>query len=73
MELLFSHTTVSKILSFACSKIRYDTFQSANNKGADHDRTARMRRLVGACAVRKPPRQVFSRRGPNQLEAVSLV
>ena len=33
-----------------------------NNKGADQ--SARMRRLVCAFVVRKPRRQVFSRRGP---------
>ena len=40
----------------------YDTFQKENNKGADQ--TARMRRLVCACVIRKSRRQVFSRRGP---------
>ena len=50
---------LARKLSFACSKIRYDTFQSANNKGADHDQTARMRKLVGAFAVRKPPKTGF--------------
>ena len=33
-----------------------------NNKGADQ--TARMRRLVCDCVVKKTRRQVFSRRGP---------
>ena len=41
----------------ACSKLRYDTLQNANNKGADQ--TARMRRLVCACVVRKPPKTGF--------------
>ena len=34
------------------------TFQKVNNKGADQ--TARMRRLVCACVVRKPPKTGFS-------------
>ena len=41
----------------ACSKFGYDTFQKANNKGADQ--TARMRRLVCAFVVRKPPKTGF--------------
>ena len=40
---------------------RYDTFQNANNKGADQ--TAQMRRLVYAFVVRKHPKTGFSRRG----------
>ena len=47
--------------TFARSKSRYDSFQFANNKGADQ--TARMRRLVCAFVVRKPPKPGFSRRG----------
>ena len=39
------------------SKFTYDTFQKANNEGADQ--TARMRRLVCACVVRKPPKTGF--------------
>ena len=35
----------------------YYTFKKANNKGADQ--TARMRRLVCACVVRKPPKTGF--------------
>ena len=35
----------------------YDTFQETNNIGADQ--TARMRRLVCACVVRKPPKTGF--------------
>ena len=38
-------------------KITYDTFQKANNKGVDQ--TARMRRLVCACVVRKPSKTGF--------------
>ena len=34
----------------------------ANNKGADQ--TARMRRLVCACVVRKPPKTGLLRQGP---------
>ena len=40
-----------------CSQSRYDTFQKANNKGADQ--TARMRRLVCAFVVCKPPNTGF--------------
>ena len=48
--------------NFTRSKFTYKTFQKENNKGTDQ--TARMRRLVCACVVRKPRRQVFSWRGP---------
>ena len=48
---------------FACSKSTYDSFEKTNNKGADQ--SARMRRLVCALVVHKPPEdRVFSRRGP---------
>ena len=40
-----------------CRKSRYNTFQNANNKGADQ--TARMCRLVCAFVVRKPPEDIF--------------
>ena len=40
---------------FDCRKFRYDTFQKANNKGADG--TARMRRQVCAFVVRKHRRR----------------
>ena len=46
-----------KIEIFACSKIISGTFQKANNKSADQ--TARMRRLVCAFVVRKPPKTGF--------------
>ena len=36
------------------------------NKGADQ--TAQMPRLVSACVVRKPRRQVFSRHGPYHFD-----
>ena len=49
--------------NFTCSKIIYDTFQKANNK--DADQTARMRRLVCACVVRKPPKTGFLASGPK--------
>ena len=42
---------------FACSKLVYDTFLSANNKGADQP--VRLHRLVCIFVVRKPPKQVF--------------
>ena len=38
------------------------TFQNLNNKGANQ--TARMRRLVCACVVRKPPKTGFLASGP---------
>ena len=40
------------------------SFQTANDEGADQ--TARMRRLVCAFVVRKPPKQALSRRGPYE-------
>ena len=55
--------TSYKNQNLACSKFRDDTFQNANNKGADQ--SARMRRLVWVFVVRKQPKTVFSRRGPN--------
>ena len=45
-----------------CDKIRYIAFQKAKNKGTDQ--SALMRRLICAFVVRKPQKQVFSRRGP---------
>ena len=38
--------------------LNYDTFQKANNKGADQ--TARMPRVVCVFVVRKPPKTGFS-------------
>ena len=49
----------------------YDTFQKANNKGADQ--TVQMHRLVCACVVRKPRRQVFLRRGPYYMLKIWFV
>ena len=43
--------------NFACSKFWYDTFQLANNKGANQ--TAHMCRLVCSFVVRKPPKTGF--------------
>ena len=43
--------------NFACSKSRYDTFQTANNKGADQ--TERMLRLVCTFVVGEPPKKGF--------------
>ena len=40
----------------------YGTFRKVNNKGADQ--TARMRRLVCVCVVRKPPKTGFLRPRP---------
>ena len=48
---------LARKLKFAHREPRYDTFQKANNKGADQ--TARMRRLVCACVVCKPPKTGF--------------
>ena len=42
-------------------------FQIGNNKGADQ--TAQMRRLVCAFVVSKQQSQLFSRRGPYNVEA----
>ena len=38
--------------NFTCSKVIYDTFQKANNKGADQ--TVQMRRVVCSFVVPKP-------------------
>ena len=43
--------------NFTRSKFTYETYQKANNKGADQ--SARMRRLVCVCVVRKPPKTGF--------------
>ena len=43
--------------------LTYGAFQKTNNKGADQ--TARMRRLVCAFVVRKPPKTGFLATGPN--------
>ena len=44
-------------LNFTCSKFTYETFQKANNKGADQ--TARISSLVFACVIRKPLKTGF--------------
>ena len=50
----------------------YDTFQKANNKGADQ--TARMRRLVCAFVVRNPPKTGFLALGPSMpLAFIALI
>ena len=46
--------------NFACSKFRYDTFQTLNNK--DAVQSERMLRLVCTFGVHTPRRQIFSRR-----------
>ena len=56
---LLSYTDYLENWNITCSKCINATFRKANNKGADQ--TARMRRLVCACVVRKPPKTVFSR------------
>ena len=43
--------------NFTRSKFTYETYQKANNKGAEQ--SARMRRLVCVCVVRKPPKTGF--------------
>ena len=53
---LHSYRDQLKNLNFACIKLRYDTFQKANNKGTDQ--SARMGRLVCACVVPKPEDRV---------------
>ena len=57
---LLSYRDQLENCNFARSKSRYhgyDTFEKANNKGADQ--TAQMRRLVCAFVVRKPPKAGF--------------
>ena len=49
---LLSHQGELEKWNFACSKLRYGTFQNANNKGADQT-------LVCACVVRKPSKTGF--------------
>ena len=56
---LLSYRDYIENSNFTCSKITYDTFHKSNNK--DADQTARMRRLVCACVVRKPPKTGFAR------------
>ena len=55
---LLSYRDYLENLNFTCSKVKNGSFQKANNKSADQ--TARMRRLVCACVVRKPPEDRFS-------------
>ena len=52
-------------------KFTYETYQKANNKGADQ--SARMRRLVCVCVVRNPRRQVFSRCGPIAISSIAFI
>ena len=54
---LLSYRDYLENRNFACSEFRYESFQKANNKGADQ--AARMRRLFCACVVRKPPKTGF--------------
>ena len=54
---LLSYRDQLENLNFASNKFTYNTFQKANNKGTDQ--TARMRRLVCACVVCKPPKTGF--------------
>ena len=48
---------LARKLKFHLSKLTYDTFQKANDKGANQ--TVQMRRLVCACVVPKPPKTGF--------------
>ena len=50
---LLSYRDYLENWNFTRSKFTYETFQKANNKGADQ--TAWMRRLVCACVIRTPP------------------
>ena len=51
---------LARYLKFAYNRLRFDTFQKANNKGADQ--SAGICRAVCAAVIRKPRRQVLSRR-----------
>ena len=53
---LLSYRDQLENLDFTCSKFTYNTHQNANSKGVD--RTARMRRLVSVCVVRKHPKKI---------------
>ena len=54
---------LGKNWNFTCSKFTYDTFQKANNKGADQ--TAQMRWLVCIYVVCKPRKTDFLASSPN--------
>ena len=58
-----SATETSLKLNFTGTKFTYDTFQKANNKGADQ--SARMRRLVCACVVCEPQKTGFLKLWPK--------
>ena len=60
--------------NFACSKFRYDSYQNRNNKGADQSaHPARMRRLVCAFVVLKPPKRAFLASWPIYLFACWVI
>ena len=68
---VFSATETSWNVEISPVASLYNTFQNANNKGAEQ--TARMRRLVRACVVGKPPKTGFLMSRPIQfLEFNSL-
>ena len=48
---------LARKMTSICTKLRYDSFQKGNNRGADQ--SAWMRSLVCACVVRKPPKTGF--------------
>ena len=54
--------------NFTSSKLTYEIFQKANNKGVDQ--TARRRRLVCTCVVRKPPKTGFLATRSTYFEAI---
>ena len=57
--------------NFTRGKFTYETYQKANNKGADQ--SARMRRLVCVCVVRKPPKTGFLALRPIWFVCVSFI
>ena len=56
--------SVFGVADFACSKLRYDTFQKANNKGVDQPGNKITKALVYALVVRKTPKTGFLKLGP---------
>ena len=79
---LMSHDKMSKVFNSlkhfslvanSRGKFTYGTctFQKANNTGADQ--TARMRRLVCACVVRKPPKTGFLTTMPIYAEVSQIM
>ena len=67
---LLSYKDWLEIWNFARSEPRYNSFQYANNKGADQ--TARMRRLVCAFVVRKHTTTGFLATRPNHVMSTKI-